>query len=142
MRSVEGVQSHISGVVVWEQAGVDDLLGVCFRDAETFHEALGLVRDRSFGVGREGSTIVCYVTEHAGDVGGAAVLIGDVKVLCVYNGAVDDNVASHSVRTYNGLRRGSRKTGDLSIEGCLVAADFTEDLLACDGVGLTDGKIF
>ena len=71
----------------------------------------------------------------------AAVALGDDKLLCVDDTAVLDNIAGNCIVVLDRLSRYCLQARNLRVNGSLVASQTSEDLLACNGVGLVHGVV-
>lgn len=161
LADVEGVERQVSAVIVWEQSRVDGELSVLCGDTETGLDTFGERRDVCWGEVGEGSTweaqsvfisrielknhnrltIVGCGTEQHWNVRSAIVALGDDKLLCVDDTAVLDNIAGNCIVVLDRLSRYCLQARNLRVNGSLVASKTSEDLLACNGVGLVHGVV-
>ncbi len=97
---VEGVEGYVARVVVGEESGGDDGLGVGCGDVEGGCDTGLEGSDGCERVGRERGAVVGDVAEDDGDVSCAGVLVADDQLLGVDKLTVLDNVSSYVTQTH------------------------------------------
>ena len=141
LADVEGVEGKVAAVVEGEETAGDCELGILGGDAQAgliaFREGADVGR-REIG---EGCSVVGGCSEHYWNVSGATVAFRDDQLLRVDDAPVLYDVASDSSIILYGLSRDTFEARDLCIDRRLVAAESTEDLLACDRIRLVDGVV-
>ena len=86
-------------------------------------------------------TIIASSTEQDGNVCGAAVAFGDDELLRIDDATILNNVASDCGVVLDRLSGYCLQASDLRINGSLVAAQASEDLLASNSIRLVDGVV-
>jgi hypothetical protein len=138
LADVEGVEGEVAAVVEGEEAAGDGKLGIFGGYAQAGLDAFGEGADVGGGEVGEGCSVISGRSEHYWNVSSATVAFRDDQLLRVDDAAVLDDVACDCGIILYGLSRDRLEARDLCIDSRLVAAESTEDLLACDCVRLID----
>lgn len=91
--------------------------------------------------GSDRITIISSGTKHDGNMGSAAVTLRDNKLLGIDNASILDDISCNSSIVLDKVRIHCLQASDLRLDGCLVAAESSEDLLTRNSIGLIDSVV-